>query len=95
MSALNGGGSFFTETLADGQQLFISSLLPANGTGSINPLSNVVTTVAEGEPCHYRLTIENTNNPADIRFLHVLQGADAGMTADAANLLPKRRREPF
>ena len=83
VSALKGGGSLLTETLADGQQLFISSLLPANGTASINSLSNVVTTVAEGEPCQYRLTIENTNNPADIRFLHVLQGADAGMGADA------------
>jgi hypothetical protein len=94
-SALNGGGFLLTETLADGQQLFISSLLPANGTASINSLSNVVTTVAEGEPCQYRLTVEDTNDPADIRFLHVLQGADAGMTADAAIYCQSSGGNPF
>ncbi len=95
VSALNGGGSLLTQTLADGQQLFIHSLLPSNGMVSINSLSNVVTTVAEGEPCHYRLTIEDTNNPANIRFLHVLQGANAGLTADAATYLQSSGGNPF
>jgi hypothetical protein len=84
VTALPGGGSFLTETMTSGQQLFIYSLLPANGTAGIYSLSNVITTVAEGEPCHYRLAIEDTNNPTDIRFLHALQGADAGTKADAA-----------
>ena len=84
VTALPGGGSFLAETLAGGQQLLIHSLLPANGTVSINSLSDVITTVAEGEPCNYRLAVEDTNNPADLRFLHVLQGADAGATADPA-----------
>ena len=83
MAARNDGGSFLAETMPSGQQLFINSLLPANGTVSINSLSNVVTTAAEGDPCHFRLTIEDTSNPTDIRFLHVLQGADAGVVADA------------
>lgn len=83
VAARSSGGSFLTETLPSGQRLFINSLLPAAGTVSINSLSNLITTVAEGEPCHYRLTIEDTNNPANIRFLHVLQGADAGESADA------------
>ena len=79
----NGGGLFLTETMPDGQQLFINSLLPVNGIVSIYSLSNAITTVAEGEPCNYRLALEDTNNPTNIRFLHVLQGANAGATADA------------
>lgn len=83
-----GGGSLLTETLPGGQQLFINTLSPTNGVASVNPLTNVISSVAEGEPCNYGLTIEDTNNPTNIRFLHVLQGADAGKTADtAAHLL--------
>ena len=78
-----GGGSVLTETMPSGQQLVINSILPANGTVNVYSLSNAITTVAEGEPCNYRLSIEDTNNPTNIRFLHVLQGADAGVTADA------------
>ena len=83
LAARNSGGSFLTETMPSGQQLFINSLLPANGAVSVFSLSNAITTVAEGEPCNYRLAIEDTNNPTNIRFLHVLQGADAGAVADA------------
>jgi hypothetical protein len=82
VSALGGGGSLYTETLPGGQQLFINSLLPANATGSVYSLSNLISSVAEGEPCKYRLTIEDTNHPTNVRFLHVLQGADAGVSAD-------------
>ncbi|MGA2747502.1 MAG: hypothetical protein ABSG59_01905 [Verrucomicrobiota bacterium] len=95
VAALNGGGSFLTETLADGQQLFINSLLPTNGIVSIFSLSNVITTVAEGEPCNYRLAIEDTNDPVNIRFLHVLQGADAGVKADAATYWQSVAGNPF
>ena len=77
-----GGGSFLTETLPDGQRLFINSVLPLDGRAQVAPLANTISAVAEGESCHYRLTIEDTNNPANIRFLHVLQGADAGVNAD-------------
>ncbi len=83
VTARAGGGSVLTETMPSGQQLVINSILPANGAVSVYSLSNAITTVAEGEPCNYRLAIENTNNPTDIRFLHVLQGTDAGVTADA------------
>jgi hypothetical protein len=78
-----GGGLLYTETLPSGQQLFISTLSPTNAAASVNPLTNVISSVAEGEPCNYRLTVEDTNNPSNIRFLHVLQGADAGKPADA------------
>jgi hypothetical protein len=83
VAARGGGGSLLTETMPSGQQLFISSLLPANGTVSVSSLSNLITTVAEGEPCNYRLAIEDPSHPTNTRFLHVLQGADAGQAADA------------
>ena len=39
-----------------------------------------------GEPMAYRLRVEAPNRQ-DVRFLHVLQGADAGASADAAKLV--------
>ena len=38
VNTLSGGGSFLTETLSSGQKLFISSLLPTNGTVSASSL---------------------------------------------------------
>lgn len=90
-----GGGSLLTETTVSGQQLFIHSLLPTNGVVSLFSLSNAITTVAEGEPCNYRLAIEDTNNPTNIRFLHVLQGADAGASPDATTYLTSTAGNPF
>ena len=95
VASLSGGGSLLTETLSGGQRLFITSLLPANGTVSINSLSNLISTVAEGEPCQYRLTIENTNHPANIRFLHVLQGAEVGRAVDTATNLQSNSGSAF
>ncbi len=95
VAARGGGGSFLTETLPSGQRLFINSLLPANGTVSINSLSNVISSVAQGEPYRYRLMIEDTNNPTNIRFLHVLQAADAGMPADATAILQSASGNAF
>jgi hypothetical protein len=34
--------------------------------------------IAELEPTQYILTVQDLSNPVDTRFLHVLQGADAG-----------------
>ena len=89
------GKSCSVEIQASGQQLFINSLLPANGAVSINSLTNVISSVAEGEPCRYRLTIEDTDNPTNIRFLHVLQGADAGKAADATTNLQSTSGDAF
>jgi hypothetical protein len=51
--------------------------------------------VAEGEPCNWRLTIEDTNHPVNIRFLHVLQGADSGKTADTVASLQSTNGNSF
>jgi hypothetical protein len=95
VAALPGGGSFLDETVTNGEQLFVTSLLPADGTVEIYPLTNAVTSVADGEPCHYRLAIEDTNHPTDVRFLHVLQGADPGATSDPVAYLDSTAGNSF
>ena len=83
-------GSVITSTTPSGQHLFISSLLPA-GTGrtiTANPVGPELNPIAQLEPSRYRLTVEDATCPTDVRFLHVLQGADANVsTADAASLV--------
>jgi hypothetical protein len=52
--------------------------LPANATITANqPVANLAY-LAELEPTQYLLTVEDTTEPSDTRFLHVLQGANAG-----------------
>lgn len=43
--------------------------------------------VAEDEPMQYRLRVEAAGGPADVRFLHVLEGADAAASATAVSLV--------
>jgi hypothetical protein len=73
-----------TETMPDGQQLFIQTLLPLspsmstmNGAANLNP-------IAELEPTQYIYTVQDPTLPVDTRFLHVLQGADPGAAMSAA-----------
>jgi len=67
-----------TETMADGQQLFIQTLLPMNPTlSSFNGAANLHST-ADLEPTQYIYQVQDSSNPSDTRFLHVLQGADPG-----------------
>jgi hypothetical protein len=71
-------GNVATETMPDGQQFFIQSLLPATptlmsfyGAGNLN-------IVADLEPMQYVITVHDPTLSADSRFLTVLQGADKG-----------------
>jgi hypothetical protein len=68
-----------TETMADGQQLFIQTLLPANASFSAREADTDLSPIAELEPTKYVMTVQDATNPATTRFLHVLQGADAGV----------------
>ena len=43
----------------------------------------------------HRLRVEAPGGPADVRFLHVLQGMDAGLTADEAILVESEGGTPF
>ena len=74
-------GHSFNEVTPGGQQLFVQTLLPTNATLTYVPI-NSITTLSQEEPSVGRVVIEDTNNPVDIRFLHVLQGADAKATPD-------------
>jgi len=74
-----------TETMTDGQQLFIHTLLPQSATITSREADTDLSPIADLEPTKYVMTVEDTGNPTDIRFLHVLQGADAGAKATAVS----------
>jgi hypothetical protein len=79
-------GNAATVTTAGGQRLTIETLLPAGATLTASAAENF-DRVAELEPTQYRLVVEDPTNPTSIRFLHVLEAADAGVAASTPTLL--------
>ena len=71
-------GSVAIETLDSGQQLFVQTLLPHNPLITADYAVSNLNPVAELEPTQFILTVEAPARPSDVRFLHVLQGADRG-----------------
>ena len=72
-------GNTATETMADGQQLFIQTLLPQNlSLTSFNGAAILSATKSTLAPTQYIYQVQDPNEPLDTRFLHVLQGADPG-----------------
>ncbi|HXR08385.1 MAG TPA: putative Ig domain-containing protein [Candidatus Acidoferrum sp.] len=88
-------GNLVTTTTPGGQHLYLTSLLPAGATLTPISINGALTTVADLEPCQYRMVIQDTNNPTNERFLHVLQGADAGVQADDATLIQSTAGTPM
>jgi hypothetical protein len=80
-------GNVATETLASGQQLFVQTLLPTNASESSVYGAGNLSSIAELEPTQYIFTDQDPTNPTDTRFLHVLQGADAGASMTPATYL--------
>ena len=80
-------GSTTTETMTDGQQLFLQTLLPLSPSITFFNGAAMLSPIAELEPTQYILQVQDPTNPADTRFLHVLQGADAGVSMAAATYL--------
>lgn len=78
-----------TMTSAGGQQLFVTTLLPANATlTAVNSNEQLIEdTAAADDPMKVRLRVDAPGDPESVRFLHLLQGADAGATAAPATLL--------
>jgi hypothetical protein len=74
-------GNSATEAMPDGQQLFVHTLLPANPSITSFNGAAMLSSAAELEPMQYIMQVQDPANPADTRFLHVLQGANAGATA--------------
>jgi len=85
----------WSETTANGQQLFVRTLLPTNATTTYLPTSSSLPTVAWLEPSVGRMVVEDKSNPTNARFLHVIQGADAGAQADAATSISNASGSPF
>lgn len=75
-------GTMTSMTTANGQQLVIHTLQPTGASIQVNALQDEPSGApANFEPMHYRLHVTDSSNPSAIRFLHVLQGADAGVAS--------------
>ncbi len=75
-------------TTASGQQLFVTSLLPQDAVLTAETAPDEASgTPANLEFIKYRLRVEAPGGPQSVRFLHVLQGADAGASASPVTRL--------
>jgi hypothetical protein len=88
-------GNVATETLPSGQKLFVQTLLPQNSSASAVYAAANLSSIAELEPTQYVYTVEDPTLPADTEFLHVLQGANAGIAMTPATLLQSASGSPF
>lgn len=82
-------GNVATMASPKGQRLFVTKLLPEAGVLSSAPAEALKEEVAELEPMKARIKTEAPAQPRDVRFLHVLQGAD-GATPDPVTLVQSR-----
>ena len=78
-------GKTMTMQSGKGQRLFVSSLLPAASTMSVEAAEALPAEPGVLEPMKYRLRVEASGGPTNVRFLHVLQAADGGVAADATS----------
>ncbi|MER3544689.1 MAG: hypothetical protein C4311_08805 [Chloroflexota bacterium] len=87
-------GRLTTMTTAK-QQFFITTLLPTNAAISVAPAEPLEDFVAQNEPMQFRLRVEAPGSPQSVRFLHVLEGADAGASPTAVALVESLEGTPF
>ncbi len=82
-------GNQTSMTTASGQKLFITTLLPSNASVTIEAASTPPQAgdVAEMDSITHKLKVEAPGGPTSVRFLNVLQGADAGANADNVTLI--------
>ena len=82
-------GKVATMTTAAGQQLFVTALLPTAATlTAVNTNEQIIQeTAASDDPMTVRLRVDAPGNGESVRFLHVLQGADAGANVDGVTLV--------
>ena len=79
-------GNVITSTTPGGQNLHITPLLPANSAYSASSIVGLMNPIADLEPSTSLITLQDPTDPTDTRFLHVLQGTDAGGAATPATL---------
>jgi hypothetical protein len=87
-------GDTATVTSAGGQRFTVTTLLPTTATLTASPAENF-NLVADLEPTSYRLVVEDPANPTDVRFLHVLEAADAGVAAGTPEVVQSASGTPF
>lgn len=82
-------GQQATMTTDAGQQLFVTALLPTDATlTAVNTDEQLIAeTAASDDPMTVRLRVDAPSAGQSVRFLHVLQGADAGANADGVTLV--------
>jgi hypothetical protein len=69
-------GNVATMTSPKGQKLYVTRLLPADGVTTSAPAEKLDGEPADMEPMSARLETEVPSKPRDVRFLHVVEGAD-------------------
>lgn len=93
-AAPNVNGKNVTVTTPGNQKIFISNLLPAASVLTSFPSENI-NALCELEQTTHELKIEDPSNPSDIRFLNVIQGADANASKDNALLIQSHSGTEF
>jgi hypothetical protein len=89
------GGRLMTMPTAKGQKLFVTSLLPAAATMTVEAAEPLGGEPGELDPIKFRLKVEATGGPTSVRFLHVLEGADGGASAGATSLVTSTGQTPY
>jgi hypothetical protein len=88
-------GNAATEVMPDGQDLFVQTLLPMNPTLSSFNGAAIMSPIADLEPTKYIYQVQDSTSPADTRFLHVLEGANAGTAMAHATYLQSLSGQQF
>jgi hypothetical protein len=87
-------GQHATMKTAQGQQLFVSTVLPDAAKLSVERAERS-DDIAVGDPIRFRLRVEDPAQPRRVLFLHVVQGADGGAAADPTTALASTTGTPF
>ncbi len=88
-------GKQVTVQTPGGQRLFATGLLPAASTVTVEAVEALGSQPAALDPIKFRMKVEANGGPTNTRFLHVIQGADGGATADAATLVQSTGGTPY
>jgi hypothetical protein len=78
-----------------GQTLFTTTLLPEDAVLSATKNPKKLGTPAVGEPMGFRLRVQAPGGPQDVRFLHVLEGADGGASPGRAERVRSGAGTPY
>jgi hypothetical protein len=87
-------GKLATFTTPKGQKLYVHTLLP-QAAALTSAKVDTFNQVAEGDPSRSKLRVEDPAGPRDVRFLHVLEGADAGAAPAPVSAVQSSAGTPF